>query len=415
MRYRRLLILCFLLLIAGDAHAQEPSPFTGSDQLAALLHFVPAITAPRIDITLSYGDYRAADYARGIESDSAAIADPLLWEASLPAGGMDLSHIGDFWAMPLNLGIEFRDIDQSLAWGDAPNDAVVLHGHFDVEAVRAAHQAQGFVESAVGDAPLWCAAEGCDAGFLVDLDHPRPADVFNGARGQRYPRALAGDFFFGAGSERGVRAVEAAGAGGAASLMDNPVFQAAVAALDGDYALRAVQFARPFDFLALTLDGLATDATDEQVAAYQEALRGGENTLPVFNLAFLADAADSAQELALVGLVYADADAAATAADLLTTRLALAQSAEYSLSSWQGLITSDLGSIQPVTVLSEPDSGHSVVMVTLTKPLPPNRPDAEGHYVPSGALFRLLLAAYQARDLGWLQPAFELPPTSPMG
>ncbi|MBL8132354.1 MAG: hypothetical protein JNL42_10900 [Anaerolineae bacterium] len=397
-------LIGLILLLVSPAAAQDAIPYNGSADLAAALAFVPDNSGSRSWTT--YGDYRAAAASRGMElpedyASFAAEGAPLV--TFMPAGGLSLSFINSFGDMPAALGFDFFTVERTLTWGLPPDQGIYLSGAFDVEAVRAAHLARGFVEHDWEGTPVWCSAGGCDAGALVDFANRQPADIFGGDLGRRFPRAATASVVVGAGVDTTLADSLRAGLHGAGSYADNPLVVAALRGLDGEHYLRAAQFARPDDFLALALDGIAAGASEEAIRAYQDAVRGGVDNLPVYNLAVFGDAADAKSEYALIVLVYRDEALAQAAASVLDERLQVAVSGVID-APWRDLIAERGGEITPARVIAVPEVERAVVLIALTAPLPGSQPGSDGRPVMSGALYSLILNAFSRRDLGWLQP-----------
>ncbi|MBK8022252.1 MAG: hypothetical protein IPK19_12680 [Chloroflexi bacterium] len=386
--------------------AQDDAPFAGSEPLAAALQFVPDDGAARSWLT--FADYRAAEAARGLTTPddfAAFMADDEMtssWIAAMPSTGMQMNYFMQFDDMPDVLGIDFFDINQSLGLGLPPDEGLILRGSFDLAAIRAAHLARDFVEEDVNGIPRWCSPDGCDTGMNVDFANRQPADVFGGDLGRRFPRALANDVLVGSGSDVTLNAALNAGADGA-SYADNPLVVAALAALDGGHHLRAVQFARPDDFLALSLDGMSAVPSEEEVREYQDGLRGGIDNLPVYNLVAFADAADADSEMVLIALVYRNEEVAQIAAGVLDARLQRARSA-FRDATWADLIAERGGTVEPTQVIAVTEADRAVTLLVLRGPLPGDDPDENGRLRSSGLLFQLILDGFYRRDLGWLQP-----------
>lgn len=416
------LALFWALAASGAVRAQDASAgaSSGMEDLKALLRFVPDTVISHTYI--SYANYRVALAARDLSSISsyaiyqAAGRDAVQrFVAAMPYGGMNASYFSTFDAMPETLGIDFFDIDASLVWGTPPDSATLLKGTFDEASVRVAHLGRGFVETDLKGTPEWCSPDGCDQGLVMDIANRQPADIFGGDLGRRFPRALAGDILFGSGLDTTVAAMQAAGVAGQASLADNRSYAAALLGLDALLArsdgsdggdLRAAQLSVPdVSFLEPSLDQLPGAVSEEQVRAYQNALRGGEDNLPVYSLYAFADLVDAEAktETAAVLLVYRNVSMATSAAEVLSARIAQAVSGRAQ-QPWRELIADRGGEIAGTTVLTPDGTDAAVLVLRLTRPLPGSTPDANGRYVQSGLLYALLINAFNARDLPWLQP-----------
>lgn len=253
----RILPMLMTLLLSGLSVgallAQELTisrDFRGAADLAASLAFVAEGDAARAAI--SFADYRAAERARGLPrfTDFDQYLNSQwteLWIASTPSAGVNLSYFTTFDEMPTALGIDFYNIDQSLSWSMPPEQAMLVRGTFDAASMSAAHAARGFVETALPSGTQWCSPDGCDQGWMLDINNRQPADIFGGDLGRRFPRALIGNTIVGSASESIFNAAIRAGATGERSLASNPNIIAALVTLDGQAASpprRAVDAAR---------------------------------------------------------------------------------------------------------------------------------------------------------------------------
>lgn len=160
---------------------------------------------------------------------------------------------------------------------------------------------------------------------------------------------------------------------------------------------------QPDDFLQLGVMP-TTGMSEADIRQQQDALRGGAENLPVYQLAVFGDLSDESGETALVALIYTREADAETAAEVLAARLQNAQS-YWAERPWAALIEGRGGRIDPVEVVAVPKAERWVVLLPLRKALPANVHDpATGRIPQSGALYRLLMDGYISRDLGWLQP-----------
>jgi hypothetical protein len=403
------LIPAFLLFLAlPTVLAQDLTisrDYRGSADFAVTLAFVAEGDPARAAI--SFADYRAAERARGLPrftDFSQYFGDwSQLWIASLPSGGIPLQNFGVFDEMPTALGIDFHTIDQSLLWGMPPEQAMLVRGTFNAASMSAAHAARGFVETAIPDGIQWCPPDGCDQGMVINIANRLPADIFGGDLGRRFPRALIGDVIVSSASEPIFNAAIRAGTTGERSLAANPNGIAALVALDGQHHLRAAQLMRPEDFLELGVIP-AAGMSEADIRQQQDALRGGAEDLPVYQMAVFGDLSDENGETALVALIYTREADAQIAAERLAARLQNAQSYREGR-FWSDMIAERGGRIDPPEVIAVPQADRWVVLLALVKALPANTPDpATGRIPQSGELYRLLINSYYSRDLGWLQP-----------
>src|SRR5690625_6249437 len=217
----RTLLILPALLLSGLAWAVTP--------LLTALEFVPTerfLNDPRDRRTF-------AGVAAGF--DRFGIPVPGSWDevpegeqrsllAALPAG---LSSSVAMYLLPTAplypevLGLDLFDIRQTLEFNEPPEQALVLLGEFDDEAVVAAFEARDYVVA--GDSPhLLCPAAGCDTGMVPDLRNRDPANVFGGDLGRRFPVLLSAAGIIGSPSEALLQESAAAHADEQLSLADLP-------------------------------------------------------------------------------------------------------------------------------------------------------------------------------------------------
>lgn len=398
-----------MMLIGIAPMSAQNTPEMVSGNLAEMLRFVPDTEDARF--LISYGDYRAAEHARGLsifpetyaDFEALPIEETELWVLSLPRGGIGRTGFAAFGDMPTVMGFDFFQIDQVIQFGKIGEDGYVLRGNFDAEMIRVAHEQRGFVESLVADVPALCSAHGCDAGNELNRDRLAIADPFYGNMGWQIPRAVVGNLLISASTGSVFENMLTAGRTGSGSLADDPSYQAAVASLDGDYFLRSVRFMTPELFLEPEFSGrFAIDMTPERMREEWIALRGSKAELPLYDLVFIADAAVPGSESAIFGLAYDDYATAVSANDILVQRLESARSSIVDR-TWASLFAELEIELETGHIYHDDVTDHAVVLITLTRAFDPFQQE-NGRYVPSAQIFGQLLSNIMRHDVAWLQP-----------
>lgn len=410
MKFLKLIAVVLVVMMVMPLSAQIDRADMGSDELAALLVFVPDTAEARRWVT--YGDFRAGEAGRGLpftpESYNFFDNPPeelprALWNMSVPHGGMQLAYLGTYGELPQTLGFDFFQIDRSLVWGQPPDQGFVLEGDFDEEAIRAAHEGRGFVESEVGGFPVWCAEAGCDTGLEQNLAERQLADIFGGDLGRKFPRALVGDVMLSAGLDTTLERMVEVSTDEGNSLADAEDIQALVAAIDGDHYLRSAQIASPFDFPEFNPAVLLGErAIEEQIAELMERLEESREFMPLYSAVVFADIATSESESVVIGLAYLDEASATTAGETITSLINATESIVIRR-PWAELIA-ERGTLHAPEVFYAEDADRYVTLITISKPLPPNEPGDMSMYIQSGMLYRLISDAFMRRDLMWLAP-----------
>lgn len=368
--------------------------------LLAALEFVPAerfLNDPANSATF-------ADLAAGF--DSFGIPVPGSWDevpegeqrsllAALPAGlassvAMYLLPTAPLY--PEVLGLDLFDIRQTLEFNEPPEQALVLLGEFDDEAVVAAFEARDYVVA--GDSPhLLCPAAGCDTGMVPDLRNRDPANVFGGDLGRRFPVLLSAAGIIGSPSEALLQESAAAQADEQLSLADLPEVRAAADYLYGFQQVRAVTVLHPFA-LAAPDPARLIEAEPEEREAVLAQLNAA--ALPPYSLLLLAATTDEEWHYGLTVLVYPDVQTAQAAAEAIDVRLSTLISSRSGVSYAETI--ADPGELLPVSV--EPlAEGLALVAVTVRAP----RETVSAGLQPDVHYWRML-NALRNRDHLWLVP-----------
>lgn len=398
----RKFLLIVLVLVTLSAAAQEAEP---TDFMRALA-LIPDTAATREGAPIiSYADYYAGLAARGyLPPPNWALFEMTqlipLPAALPPAGPRQMLQNLSVGApeYPQVVGFDFFQIEQGIEIGMPPAQGQVLAGGFDEAAVVAAYSARGYTVEQESDAGLLlCPEAGCDAGTATNLREINPGNPFGGHLGRSEPIFVGDDILLNSPNIEIVQSLIETYTADAPSLADAPEF-AAVAAVLADFEyVSAVSAYSPQAFSPLTAEMLNMDA-----AAFKQFMAGIDAVpLPPFELVAMASATDDEHEYGLALVVYADADAAETAAAALDDRLTTLESLRTR--QVYAEIFEDIGTLEPARVITDEASGMSVVVVQVTAERPPNT-EVDGRLIWSHRPFQLFERMVIMRDTGWLIP-----------
>jgi hypothetical protein len=390
------------------ALVQLPETQTG-DSFLDMMALIPASSYENQDewtpLTISYIDFRAVEQARPgtvtpqswQEWNNLRDTDPLsglLWQANsyrIQSGpGALISSFGLLETMPTVMGFDLFDIDRALTFGQLPKRGDIYAGDFDPEAVAQAHLARDYTETDLGGISLWCGPVGCENGGEQDSANRDYANIFGGDRGRQFPFLVLPQHLATSMDLPLVTAMADTYQGEALSLLDVPAYRAGAEAIaQTDDLLVQAQFYPAVEFGILHLDWLG-DLADQG-----NEIVGGYGTLPVYELAILADFQDGEDQVAMIALVYAGEQDARTGADELSNRLA----------SYPDMRGEQVDLSQPVLErddingrMGEPmvyysEAGNKwVTMAVALYPLPPTSTitqDTRPVDIPAGVLFRI--------------------------
>lgn len=371
-----------------DALALVPNPAHGDLYFAdftAVEQAYPAAQRPA-----DWADYEAA---------SGAAYD--IWRRTfrntmLP--GLEYFTLGD--EIPAAMGIDFFEIDRALVDLAPPQTVMYLFGDFDPAAIGAALTARDFTqESVTGEVELWCGSVGCENSEQINVRERNPADFFGGDLGRLWGRLIAPQFMIGANMFEDLQVVEQVVNGQQDSLASNPLYQTAVAALSDEGTL--LQAFIPSDVGLAALSDLGamlppTLSPEQRSAIIERLLDNDFEALPPYKLALFAQVVSETEEIGSVVLLFAQPDAAETAARIIPARIA----------AYQSLVTqrsfSDMLTERQVEVRAEvlPGEFYTTVRLDFAAPIPPAAVLADETARPF--MYSLLLRAFAQRDLGWL-------------
>ena len=404
---RRMLLCLLLLMPIFQITAQEQRSREPTSSLLTMLESVPDTIEVRQSF-VTYIDYRAMESIRGIETPTVADFEDAtelsgLWVATSIgfAGGVDLSYafagLGDMQAI---MGFDMFDIDQSLTFGNLPNDALLIRGDFDTDAIQSAFIMRDYVSETVDDAVLLCPADGCDTGQLMDIMSRQPANLFGGRLGQSHPVAILPDgIVVSSAAEPPIDAMLSTYSGEIRSLADDIHYRTLAEAAQSMGTLAQFAYLSPgsiIDVDPFTAFNLEIETLEE----YYEllGLPESESLIPPYTLAAFADVGTANEQIAIIALMYENLPDAETAAPALKAQLESANSLR-TRSTFIELIEARDGSIGDA-VIYEGD-GSYVVMLPVRYPLPSNEHSETG-FGRSSMIYRLFMESYFSRDTAYL-------------
>lgn len=401
--------LSAILLIVLPIHAQDDPP-----PILEILALVPDTARAYF---VGYSDIRAAELARPGAAQPESFADLMelndaddpaaaLWLGALPPSG--LTAINYLFAagadMPDVMGFDFMAIDRAVTFGEAPAKADIYMGDFDQEAVDAALTGQGFVADELDGFPLWCSAEGCDAGSRVNVQGRNPANLFGGELGLQQPIVLTGDSLYSSRDYRVVEAITERANGEKRSLAEVPEYQTAVEAMTTtpDTLLRQAYFIHPLliNPFSMTMAMFGERAGNEDVGTALAELKEQYGELPTYRLLAFADYADDENQYSTVIMVYESAEDAQIALELIPQRIEIGESLRMRR-PLKDLFDERTESLNTF-VIEDDTTGLSAAVFEWVYDQTPIEPDETGLYRQPGIAYRFLLDALFARDTLWL-------------
>ena len=318
---------------------------------------------------------------------------------------VDSFGVGD--EVPATVGFDLFAIDQEAHYGQPPAEVNIIQGDFDEQAIQNAFEALGFTQS---DDLLWCGAEGCDAGTMINIEARNPANPFGGQLGRSQPIIIGDNRLISSPSLAQVEASMRAADDTDVSLGDDPAY---VTSLEAAHSRGVLIQAAWIDgtlldetmFVQLTI---ANRMTESILEALSEDFQGWEQ-LPAPEVLMLADVASDSEQIGLVELVYDNQEDAETAVRLIPERIASSSSMATNR-TWTEIFE-DRGVAEIETFVFEQDgmfvagiefgtpiagTPEQIIQVTDRNNL--NPPEL----LAPGSLYRLLFSAFYQRDLLWL-------------
>lgn len=404
---RSLLLLVFVVLIGMAGIAQEADDAAKTDAenpLLAMLARVPNTPGVReINAIVSYADYRAFEMARGIDiptvNDFAERTETsALWIAAtngLAAGFPVQNVFAALDEMETTIGFSWFDVDRSINFGNPPAQGNVLQGSFDADKVATVYSARGYELVDYDGVGVWCSPEGCDQGMSTNLANRNPADPFGGQLGRTEPVAFDDTYLYNSASDEVMEQIIAAANDEdmSLSLAGIPDYRAAARALVSVGTVRQAMFLHPLIFAGVS----PLPDSDETVNSFEDL-----PALPLASLVVLGDTWQDDEQIALIGLVYNNVDDAATALDVVESRIAVATSLFRNI-PFVELFEQREMTISEKIVVEDEEAGRVVGLLVIRYPMPTNEPQEDfPTYIASGLGFRLLIDALYQRDLSFL-------------
>lgn len=442
-----LIVILALGLTALPAQAQGGDP--EAHPLIQMLSMTPANAATPNSWTdfreIIYADLRAAEAARPGVPTPATWAEfealegkpQELWMANvsrLITLAPDMQALDWFDADMVNyLGLDYFEIDRSLAYLPAPNEGAIYGGHFDIDRISNTLIQRTYTATELNGVPVVCGPAGCENGvafgnWLPDqegrdpetLRHPGTYLLFGGRMGQQQPLALLPGYILSTPDWEILGQMTAAATDSGDSLYDLPEYRAVA-----DFAAEAensgtgrtliqVLFFSPVffnpDMFDLMADSFKVDVTPAELEAAFARVgidKMGKpleaEDLPPYTLGAIVDWQEGADQVHSIVLVYDTQSDAESAADEVTWRIP--QQTAYL--EWQ--IEQPLLEVKDLTYTLDPSqtvyntmADRWLAVATVRSPLPGNDPDPanDDHIWASG---RALLRWYRS----WLSNTFS--------
>ena len=399
-----IIVMVTVASVSGAAQMQDEE-----HPLLQMLALVPDTVDVRESI-VSYADYRAMEAVRGIDTPTAQDFDngtdlSALWIASSMgiSSGMQLNMLMPMLEeMELLVGFGFFDIDRSLTFNDPPGIGTILAGDLDPEQIRTAFTARDYTTEVSNGITVLCGANGCDSGMEMDLANRNPANPFGGQFGRSEPVALLpGGLLANSPSYAVIEAMLAAGQDEADSLADVASFRAIVEAAGEIGPVIQASFLSPMHLAFDPVMILGPSATAENQAALEDVL-ATYNALPPYTVAGLLDVSDGDDQIALIALVYGDAEIAQAAGEEVVHRLEIGKSFVTDQTFTEIFDERSITIDEPYVYEGD---GVALAMIPLRYPVPGNEPNEDGPvFTASGMGYRFLITSVYRRDTTFLSP-----------
>ena len=376
--------------ISGGIGAQDDPSVS---QLNAMLPYVPSEFAL---IENGWAMIRFVDYEALFESEGLTLfralgsVDFLL--NAVPLGAI-LSRIAagpealrylftSVGQMAEVVGFEWLlDVDQSLEFGDAPAVGLLLGGEFNAVKIGTTLESRGFSSKDIQGVAVWHRFDDS----AISIEARDVADPFGGHLGAAARIALLPDAVGNARTWPLIEAIIAASESTQPSLADDPTYRALAEAVSQSDGL-LIQ-ALLFSGTALRLAGDPAHTGEES----KEDL----DSLPPYSGAVLADRQEGDDQVALIGLVFADEATALSAAEVLVRRVE-----EFLPASSSGDVLVDrFGATVGIREVQQSEDGLAIAVVEARYPVPVERTDPEtGQYNMRGLLFSAWVQATLYRE-----------------
>ncbi|QPC82474.1 hypothetical protein G4Y79_22765 [Phototrophicus methaneseepsis] len=424
--FARRFIVSIILLIAlsGAALAQEGEALSETPPLFDLLATVPELAPDDLGL-IYYADVAVAERARMGNANMITTAEQFEQLDSTRMNRVWLMGYPSSTALPAlqyfvqgmslykeTMGFELFDIEQSLYFGNPPQQGFVLRGDFDQEAIVAAFTARDYEVHVEDDLTVLCGDVGCENGNEMDLGNRNLGNMFGGEFGMSEPAALADGLIFNSRDFDRLNAMIDAYVGDEVSILTHEAYAASARAITQTGELRQAIFV-PSSLLPQMADVassiLGASADEGQIAALEERLglndRDPDDVLPNYEVMTLADVTmpDEGVSHTMVTFAYNNPGFAATAVDVLQARLDNFGELQSLVTErpFEMLFEDRNASPLPVTRYTDEETGYEIVMVAWETPLVVGPQEMNGSMMMSGLTYRLLVDMLYQRDMAW--------------
>jgi len=317
-----------LILVAcgGDGEQGNNSSPSNDHPLFDMLRRTPMRFA---DSELYYLDFRAVEDAlpyvdrpaEGEVSYDNWMGYTMRWYAiPLSLGGM-FTRVAE--ESLTTVGMEFRQIDRTLTFGDMPEVGTIWSGDFDETAIRFAHIARGYETVRFNEAEAWCYDGECSNGMEINSQGREQGNIFDPQLGRKVPFLLTDNQLI---SSPQQALLEEITAPNAQTLYNAPnvltLAQAATApeGLLVNWMVLPVADADIDPVVALG-DRITSEQHEEYIANIGTVGTYVYQNLPPYRAVGIADRQEGERMVCLQMLVYDDSATAETAATELSTRV----------------------------------------------------------------------------------------------
>ena len=274
-------------------------------------------------------------------------------------------------------GIDIFTVEQLLAFGQPPAQAMILQGDFDNAAITDAYTSNGWeVVSNENDITLMCSIEGCEKGLEVNLENVGRENPFGGRLGRIEPIALADGFIFNSADIAVLEEILQVQSENTPSLADAPDIQTAVQVIAEQGLIRQTVIVAP-----------------EMVVSN-----------PAFDFVMIADTAnlETETQTGSIVMVYEDNEQAQNTLTAIEANLQPDGVRSERMQRPLREILDERGELQMQVVEA---NGYSVLVVSLQAPIVMfHDTDDINRPMQSGMQFYLFLQMIFQRDTGWLNP-----------
>jgi hypothetical protein len=395
-----IVVTMFMLAVTGAAQDTPDTPPEPS-RFRRALSLIPDIGSVRAGPQMfNYADYHASIESRGLSvpENVARLLEGDFKTDPVPhalAGGfiqMLLYTWGQGANYPETIGFDFFQVEQAVEISTIPLASQILIGDFDAGLIQDAYTRRSYtVERQDETGILLCPFGDCSQGMAADpAKYRNLANPFGGMVGRQELMFIGDGVLLNSATIPEIEAMIDTYTGGP-SLADDPAYQALANVLAGYPYINGVAAYNP---LAMGQLSALTLARDPDTVAALEA----HPIAPYAAMAFASTSGDES-EYSLALLVYANVGAAQDAADAIDQRLTVLKSKETQQTYSE--LFGELGTLEPAQVVTDDATGLSVVVVSISKPIPVNEP-VDGEIAGSHRPYLTFLRMVYARDTHWL-------------